>query len=45
MGLLLVVEDDKQIRKFIDFSLRSQEYDCVEASTGKDAMSIIATQI
>lgn len=44
MGLILIVEDDKQIRKFIDFSLRSQEYDCVEASTGKTAISIIATQ-
>jgi two-component system KDP operon response regulator KdpE len=44
MGLILIVEDDKQIRKFIDFSLRSQEYDCIEASTGKDAMSIIAAQ-
>ena len=44
MGLLLIVEDDKQIRKFIDFSLRSMEYDCVEVSTGKAAMSLIATQ-
>jgi len=44
MGLILIVEDDKQIRKFIDFSLRSQEYNCIEASTGKDAMNIIATQ-
>ncbi|MEN6317104.1 MAG: response regulator transcription factor [Clostridiaceae bacterium] len=44
MGFILIVEDDKQIRKFIDFSLRSQEYNCIEASTGKDAMNIIATQ-
>jgi two-component system KDP operon response regulator KdpE len=44
MGLLLIVEDDKQIRKFIDFSLRSQGYECIEALTGKTAMSMIATQ-
>jgi two-component system KDP operon response regulator KdpE len=44
MGLILIVEDDKQICKFIDFSLRSMEYDCVEASTGKAAMSLITTQ-
>lgn len=41
--LFLIVEDDKQIRNFINFSLRSQDYECVEASTGKDAMNIIAT--
>jgi two-component system KDP operon response regulator KdpE len=45
MGLLfLIVEDDKQIRNFINFSLRSQDYDCVEVSTGKSAMSLIATE-
>lgn len=42
--LFLIVEDDKQIRNFINFSLRSQDYECVEASTGKDAMNVIATQ-
>lgn len=45
MGLLfLIVEDDKQIRNYINFSLKSQDYSCVEASTGKSAMNIIATQ-
>jgi len=45
MGMLfLIVEDDRQIRKFINFSLRSQEYDCIEAATGKEAMRMIATQ-
>ncbi len=42
--LFLIVEDDKQIRNFINFSLKSQDYDCMEASTGKEAMNIIATQ-
>lgn len=42
--LVLIVEDDKQIRNFISFSLKSQNYDCIEASTGKLAMNIIATE-
>lgn len=42
--LFLIVEDDKQIRNFINFSLKSQDYNCMEASTGKEAMNIIATQ-
>jgi two-component system KDP operon response regulator KdpE len=37
------VEDDKQIRNFINFSLTSQGYECTEAVNGKDAMNIIAT--
>ncbi|MBP1917991.1 response regulator [Youngiibacter multivorans] len=41
--LLLIVEDDKQIRNFINFSLTSQGYECTEAVNGKDAMDIIAT--
>ena len=45
MGMLfLIVEDDRQIRKFINFSLRSQEHDCIEAATGKEAMRLITTQ-
>lgn len=45
MGLLfLIVEDDKQIRNFISFSLKSQDYECVEASTGKEALEIAETQ-
>lgn len=44
MEPFLIVEDDKQIRSFVSFSLRSQGYECVEASKGKEAMNIIATQ-
>lgn len=40
----LIVEDDIKIRKFINFSLTSQAYNCMEAATGKEAMSLIATQ-
>lgn len=42
--LFLIVEDDKQIRKFINFSLRSQGYNCVDAASGKEAMMVISTQ-
>jgi two-component system, OmpR family, KDP operon response regulator KdpE len=42
--LFLIVEDDKQIRKFINFSLRSQDYNCIEAATGKEAMKFISTK-
>ena len=42
--LFLIVEDDLQIRNFIKFSLKSQEYKCLEASTGKAALNFIATE-
>ncbi len=44
MALILIVEDDRQIRKFIEFSLKSQNYECIEAATGKEAVNLIATQ-
>ncbi|MEI7885157.1 MAG: response regulator transcription factor [Clostridia bacterium] len=37
----LVVEDDKQIRSFISFSLKTKDYQVVEVSTGKEALSVI----
>lgn len=43
MDLILIIEDDKQIRNFINFSLKSQDYDCIEADTGKAALNIITT--
>jgi two-component system, OmpR family, KDP operon response regulator KdpE len=42
--LFLIVEDDMQIRNFIKFSLKSQEYNCLETSTGKEALNAIATE-
>ncbi|WP_246141175.1 response regulator transcription factor [Bacillus marasmi] len=45
MGLVfLIVEDDEKIRKFINFSLKSQDYECVEAATGEKALGIIAVE-
>ncbi len=43
MQLFLIVEDDRQIRDFINFSLKSQDYTCIEAATGKEAMKAIIT--
>lgn len=43
MELILIVEDDRQIRSFINFSLKSQDYNCIEAATGKAAMNAIAS--
>ncbi len=40
----LVVEDDKQIRSLISFSLKAQEYQCTEVAKGKDAMRVVTTQ-
>ncbi|MGD9551487.1 MAG: response regulator, partial [Candidatus Caldatribacteriota bacterium] len=41
--MFLIIEDDKKIRKFINFSLKSQKYDCVEAASGEEALNLIAT--
>nr|WP_319490178.1 response regulator transcription factor [uncultured Caproiciproducens sp.] len=40
----LLVEDDKQIRSLISFSLKSQEYQCTVVANGMDAMRVIATE-
>jgi len=42
--LFLIVEDDKQIRSFISFSLKANEYRSIQSTTGKEAMSLIVTQ-
>ncbi len=39
MELFLIVEDDAQIRNFINFSLTSQNYECTEVSTAKAALN------
>ena len=43
-NLFLIVEDDRQIRSFISFSLKTQEYRSIEVANGKDAMRAIITQ-
>lgn len=40
--LILLVEDDKTIRKFISTALLTQDYDVKEAITGKEGISIAA---
>jgi two-component system KDP operon response regulator KdpE len=39
--LILVVEDDKPIRKFICVSLETQGYRCIDAQNGKTAISLV----
>jgi two-component system KDP operon response regulator KdpE len=41
--MFLIIEDDKKIRKFINFSLKYQKYDSIEAASGKEALNLIAT--
>jgi two-component system KDP operon response regulator KdpE len=41
---VLVIDDEPQIRKFIDISLRSQGYGTQLADTGEQGLSILATQ-
>ncbi|MBW7573850.1 response regulator transcription factor [Caproiciproducens sp. AGMB10547] len=42
--LFLIVEDDRQIRSFISFSLKTREYRSIEATTGKGAMKAIVSE-
>jgi len=42
--LFLIVEDDLQISNFIRFSLDSQGYSCLKASTGKEALNALANE-
>ncbi|NDL67824.1 response regulator [Anaerotalea alkaliphila] len=37
---ILVVEDDRQIRRFIRLSLETQGYGCLETSTGTEGLSL-----
>lgn len=41
---VLVIDDEPQIRKFIDISVRSQGYKTLLAETGEQGLSILATQ-
>jgi two-component system KDP operon response regulator KdpE len=42
--LFLIVEDDKQIRSFIRSSLEMQQYKTVCATTGQEALNLIASR-
>ena len=41
---LLVIDDEPQIRKFLDISLRAQGYEVVLAETGQGGLDALATQ-
>ena len=41
---ILVVDDESQIRKFLEISLRSQGYAVTESATGRDGLEQLATR-
>lgn len=41
---ILVVDDETEIRRFLKIGLRSNDYEMIEASTGKDALSQAANR-
>ena len=41
---ILVVDDEPQIRKFIDISLRSQGYATLLAGTGREGLTLLASK-
>lgn len=42
--LVLIVEDEKTIRRFICISLEAQQYDCIEAQDGSTALALAASR-
>jgi two-component system, OmpR family, KDP operon response regulator KdpE len=40
---ILVIDDESQIRKFLEISLRSQGYAIAEAASGRDGLELLAT--
>lgn len=41
---VLVVDDEPQIRRFLEIALRSQGYRVLEATTGREGVELLATQ-
>ena len=41
---ILVIDDEPQIRKFIDISLRSQGYATLLAGTGREGLTLLASK-
>jgi two-component system KDP operon response regulator KdpE len=41
---VLVIDDERQIRKFLEISLRSQGYQVLEAATGREGLELLATR-
>ena len=44
MALIYAVEDDKNIRKFIQTILEANDYDVIATETGKEAYSLITSR-
>lgn len=42
--VILIVEDDKTISKFMKISLKAQGYKCIDTETGKNALALIFSQ-
>ncbi|HBS61593.1 MAG TPA: DNA-binding response regulator, partial [Stenotrophomonas sp.] len=40
---VLVIDDEAQIRRFLDISLRAQGYVVQQAATGQDGLALLAT--
>jgi two-component system KDP operon response regulator KdpE len=43
--LILLIEDDPQIRRFLRTSLGAQGYELIEAETGNDGLALAASQV
>jgi two-component system KDP operon response regulator KdpE len=43
--ILLLIEDDAQIRRFLRASLVTQGYELIEAGTGRDGLALAASQV
>ena len=41
--LMLIVDDEKPIRRFMKVSLETEQYGCIEAQNGMEAVSLIAS--
>lgn len=39
-GKILIVEDDRYISNYLKMSLKEEEYECITAATGKDALRL-----
>ncbi len=43
--IILLIEDDAQIRRFLRASLVTQGYDLIEAETGKEGLALAASRV
>jgi two-component system KDP operon response regulator KdpE len=43
--VILLIEDDPQIRRFLRASLVTQGYDLIEAGTGREGLALAASRV